>query len=164
MKHVKTCQLGLVVVGTLFLGVCAAAPAAQARQTPISWSNVLAGHAQGSTVLWGGQLVKVSYRNNNTCMLIQVHPLGRGAVPNMKAGSPGYFIACKPGKSDPYQVYAGRRLTIDGSVMGTSEQALNGQPYTYPVVAIDQVHLWGRSNKYSTTPQCHPAWQSSGMC
>lgn len=163
MNHANSYRLGLVAAGALVLGVCAAAPATQAKQIPVSFSGVQAGHAQGGEVLWGGQLVKVNYRDNHTCMLIQAHPLGAGAVPNMKAGSPGYFIACESGKSDPYQVYTGRRLTIKGSLMGTSQQSFNGQPYTYPVVAINQVHLWGRNNKY-WAPQCRPAWQSSGMC
>lgn len=144
------------IAGALALGGCATLSAQ--RRAPVSIAAAAAGEAQGAHVLWAGQVAYVSNHAQRSCALIQARPAAAGARPDMGAPSPGYFIACRSGRYDPYQVYAGRRVTVGGTIAAGAMPAAPGSASGYAVVAVNDVHAWGASRADA------PNWICGGRC
>lgn len=148
MQCAAPCRLFCSIAGTLALGACATFPAP--RQAPVSLSQAEAGGAQGARVTWAGQVVHVSNHAQRSCALIQARPLAAGAKPDLLSPSPGYFIACKTGQYDPYQIYAGRRVTVSGTIEARPGNT-SGQVPSYAVLAANAVYAWGAGGPSTPT-------------
>lgn len=158
MNHARSYRWVLAFTGALVLGACATTPAMQAGQGRVSLTDAQAGQAQGSRVVWGGQLAKAAYVGQRSCFVVKARPLVGGARPNGLAPSPGFFVACRPGKYDQSVFVTGSYMTVTGTVEGTVEHMVGAQPQVFPMVAINHVYLWrslSRSSGCTGTTSWH---------
>lgn len=126
------------------------------------------GAAQGTVVIWGGRIIKTVNRTNGADIYVLKLPLDRGGEPVARANSPGRFIAHGQGFWDPEIYRRDRLVTVAGTVTGVETQALQNTEYTYPTVAIKQLHLWPtrpRNYYYYNYPAWgyyYPGWYWAG--
>jgi outer membrane lipoprotein len=98
--------------------------------------------AAGARVRWGGVIVGVTPRKEDTCIEVGSRRLDRQGRPQRGDESEGRFLACAPGFYDPAVYAKGRALTVVGTLRESVVRKIGEYDYTYPVVAAEQVHLW----------------------
>jgi len=136
-------KLAAVAMFAALLGACATIPAPlQGQFAAVSPRDAVAGNVQGEAVRWGGEIINVDPRPDQTCFEILARELDSSARPVSRDPSDGRFLACRNGFYDPEEFKQGRHITVVGKLNG-SEQGKVGQfNYTYPRVAADAVYLW----------------------
>ncbi len=114
----------------------------------------------GDIVLWGGSIIETKSLKMGTEIIVLEIPLGRGERPMRAKRSRGRFIAMSSKFLDPAIYSAGRRLTLAGQVTGKKDLALGEMTYTYPVVAVKQLHLWEKPPRhvYDVYPYDYGWW------
>jgi outer membrane lipoprotein len=96
----------------------------------------------GSTVIWGGEIISTTNSENGTEILVLDTPLDYRGMPEGSEYSGGRFIAKSPQFLDPALYKAGKKITVGGEVTGKETKPLGKTQYTYPVVGVEQLHLW----------------------
>jgi len=102
----------------------------------------------GSIVLWGGSIIETVPLSAGSEILVLQTPLDYTEMPESTQYSQGRFIAKSPVFLDPEIYRRGRKVTLAGEIIGKETRPLGKSEYTYPVVAIKQVHLWERRRTY----------------
>jgi len=102
----------------------------------------------GDIVLWGGTIIETKNLREGTELIVLETPLGRRERPRSAKHSGGRFIAMSGRFLDPAVYAAGRQITMAGQVTGKKTLSLSETTYTYPVVAVKQLHLWERRPHY----------------
>ncbi|SRR5690554_1464245 len=138
--------LSLVLLMGLALGGCATTPD-PIRKSPDDNPTLRAVRAnpeayQGRELRWGGSIVAVENRAEQTCIEVVERVLESGGRPVEEDRSQGRFLACVPGFLDPVVYEDGRLLTVRGTVVGVETRKVGEYPYRYPVVAVSSHHLW----------------------
>jgi outer membrane lipoprotein len=95
-------------------------------------------------VLWGGMIIEVRNRAEQTEIEVLAYPLDRRQRPMLKAPTEGRFIAQLPGYVERYDYPEGRFVTLRGHLRGRREALIDEKLYVYPVVEASDVHLWKR--------------------
>lgn len=127
----------------LTLAACATAPVPlKGEFSTLLPSAALAGNHSGERVRWGGEVIKVSPGENETCFEILSRELDASARPRRHDSSEGRFMACRSGFYDPEVFTKGRELTVVGTLDGSEVGRVGQFEYTYPKVAADAVYLW----------------------
>src|SRR6186713_3264790 len=94
-------KLAAVAAIALTLGACATVPAPlQGQFPPTTPRDATAGTIAGP-VRWGGQIINVDTRPDQTCFEILARDLDAMARPVSRDPSDGRFIACRNGFYDP---------------------------------------------------------------
>ena len=130
----------IVVTATLALGACATVPAP--LQGNYIASTPRAAPQVGETVRWGGEIIKVEPKENNTCVEILAHEFGSSTRPIDTDRSAGRFIACQNGFIEPGDYPKGREVTVIGRLSGTVTGRIGEFDYVYPRVAASTMYLW----------------------
>jgi outer membrane lipoprotein len=114
--------------------------------------------AKGFLVIWGGTILRtVNDPNGNRIYILEL-PLNSEERPKVHAGSGGRFIARSNGFLDP-QVYSpGRWVTLAGLITGTQTEPLERVQYTYPVLTIQEIHLWHQVTRWEMYPARPWGW------
>jgi outer membrane lipoprotein len=102
---------------------------------------------KGETVIWGGTIIRTVNDKEGSELFILEMPLGARDKPKTDENPRGRFIARSKAYLDPLIYRKGRRVTVAGKIGGEKE-VVSGKgkhPYVYPVVAIEDIHLWKRS-------------------
>jgi outer membrane lipoprotein len=102
----------------------------------------------GSIVLWGGVIIDTETLNKGSEMYVLQTPLDYLDKPEAKRYSQGRFIARSATFLDPEIYMKGRKITLAGEIVGKEARPLDQSQYTYPVVAIKELHLWQRTKEY----------------
>ncbi|MBI3811158.1 MAG: Slp family lipoprotein [Nitrospirae bacterium] len=98
---------------------------------------------KGKIVLWGGEIIRTRNTKEATWIELLQHPLDGNDRPIHGAVSEGRFLIRHEGFLDP-AVYGSRReLTVAGEVQGRQTRTLDEADYAYPVVADQEMVLWG---------------------
>lgn len=98
---------------------------------------------KGKIVLWGGEIIQTRNTKEATWIELLQHPLDGNDRPIHGAVSEGRFLIRHEGFLDP-AVYGSRReVTVAGEVWGRQTQTLDEAEYAYPVVADQEMVLWG---------------------
>jgi outer membrane lipoprotein len=140
----------------LTLGACATVPAPlQGQFPPTTPRDATAGTLAGP-VRWGGEIINVEPRADQTCFEILARALDSAARPVSRDPSDGRFIACRNGFYDPEEFKKGRDITIVGQLNGTEKGKVGDFDYTYPRVAADTIYLWPERPLYVTQPYYDP--------
>ena len=126
---------------------CATCPVAknlrqQARPVTLAQATGNPGGCQGTVVIWGGRIIKTVNATTGSTLFVLKLPLGHNEKPQAHADSPGRFIAHSPGFLDPEMYQRGRLVTVAGTLSGLETGLVQKADYTYPVVSIEQVHVW----------------------
>lgn len=112
--------------------------------------------ALGKVVIWGGQIIKTDNTTNGATLMVLELPLKKQERPIEHARARGRFIAQRERLLDPEEFRPGRYVTVAGTIVGTETQPLRRAHYTYPVVRIDEIHLWPELPKGQYYP--YPSW------
>jgi outer membrane lipoprotein len=97
----------------------------------------------GTTVVWGGMIVQTSSHVADTDIIVLQSPLDANGEPGAMHVSEGRFIARNPGFLDPAVYSTGRAITVAGTIVGREVLPVGSAKYSYPVVRVKQLHLWG---------------------
>lgn len=96
----------------------------------------------GKTVLWGGVIVKITNRQDETILEVRQSELDVEKRPKNLDSSAGRFIVRQAGFLDPAIYKEGRQITVAGEIAGKETLPLGGIQYTYPVILAKEIHLW----------------------
>jgi outer membrane lipoprotein len=144
------------------LGACATVPAPLKGQfSPVTPRDAAANGGQAATVRWGGEIINVDPRADQTCFEILARQLDDTARPVSRDPSSGRFLACRTGFYDPEEFKQGRDITIVGQLNGSERAKVGDFDYTYPRVAADLVYLWPERSYYGHSPYYDP-WYGYG--
>jgi outer membrane lipoprotein len=97
---------------------------------------------KGLIVIWGGIILHTTNNAEGSELTILQMPLDRAGLPRSPADSAGRFLARTPRFLDPEVWRRGRRVILAGKVEGVESEPLGSTTYAYPVVEIQQIHLW----------------------
>ncbi len=135
------CLLALVLAAG-----CATSPplATEGAAVSVTPEQARAGmdRLEGTRVLWGGVVVASTNREETTRLEILAHPLDRRQRPRTQAQSGPRFLAIHQGYLETADFAPGRSVTLTGPLVGLHEGQVGEAPYTYPVVAAEDLHLW----------------------
>ena len=93
-------------------------------------------------VRWGGTIVAVHNRERTTEIEVLSRPLSSNGKPREKGAGQGRFIALLAGFADPAEYPEKRLVTVTGRLARVQTRAVGEYPYPYPVLAVEQSHLW----------------------
>ena len=164
MRHaLKTSASAIAIGAVALLAGCATIPAPLAGNDFVVTTpqQVVASSATGQRVRWGGEIIKVEPRSDQTCFEILSRELYADARPNRRDKSDGRFIACKQGFDDPELYPTGRDVTVVGSVNGTARHKVGEFAYTFAKVDANEVYLWPKRAEYPPgyyDPFWGPCW------
>lgn len=146
IQTVRVCLLGVLLAS---VSGCVTSPISKElrkQAKPLTLTQVAANPSTytGTVVIWGGQVVNTVNSTNGGSIYVLELPLNDVDRPQSPGVSPGRFIARSRGFIDPEVFKAGRLITVAGTIAGVETEPLQKMQYTYPVVAIDELHLWHR--------------------
>ena len=102
------------------------------------------GSYQGQSAVFGGKVLTARRHKDGTRIEILQLPLDRSTRPGYDlTQSQGRFIAIYREFLDPATIPPGTRVTVTGEVSGSITQPLDETDYTYPVLTIKRVQVWG---------------------
>ncbi len=145
----------LLSVGLLLTG-CATTPPAIRHAPP---GDLQLGEARddvsahrGTPVRWGGVIVSVENKDNETWIEVLELKLSRAGKPKRYSRSGGRFFVRVKGFLDPTVYAKGREITVVGILEGDTERSIGKQPYSVPVVKADEHYLGRPYRRYSYDP------------
>ena len=118
-------------------------PPTRAAQEPTIHEN--------KRVVWGGVIVATTNLKDTTQLEVLAYPLDSDMWPRQSNPPLGRFLAVHPGYLEPVDFAAGRVVSMVGTLAGTREGVIGEMRYTYPLLNIDQLHLWPREGKGGAT-------------
>lgn len=152
----------ILSLSLLLLAGCASSripPAiGEAPEKPVSLSQVQKAPDRflERRVRWGGTILAVRNRQQTTEIELLSRPLDARGQPRGKAPSTGRFLALLSGFADPAEYPEKRLLTITGRLKRLETRPIGEYPYPYPVVTVEQSHLWPRPTP-SEPPYFYPS-------
>ena len=127
----------------LALGGCMRPPKPlQGQFPPVTVADAQARPMDGTRVRWGGEIVRTTPDDDETCFEIVSQPLDGRAEPGDQDTTFGRFIACTPGFYDPAIWAEHRDMTVVGTIDGYTDGNVGGRGYRFPKVRADAVYLW----------------------
>jgi outer membrane lipoprotein len=142
----KICQNSVVPLLAILLIACATTPefditGVDSSITPSRAVNELQ-TLQGKPVLWGGVIIAGTNLKEATQFEILAYPLDASNRPDTEQTPLGRFLAEQAGYVETTDFAQGRLLTVRGTLKDTRTGRIGETEYTYPLLAIDQLHLW----------------------
>jgi len=146
-----------IVVLAAGLASCASVPTPlQGQFASVTPRDAATSGGSGEAVRWGGEIIKVEPKTDQTCFEILARQLDATARPVARDPSGGRFIACRNGFYDPEDFARGRELTVTGRLGGVERGKVGEFDYTYPRVAADTIYLWPKRSMYARYPYYDP--------
>lgn len=96
----------------------------------------------GARIRWGGTIIGVDNRPEETRLEIVAYPLDDYGQPDIASGSDGRFIARVDGFLDPAVYAPGREITVAGVVENLQTRAVGTYRYRFVVVKAQTSKLW----------------------
>ncbi len=129
------------------LGACQSTVPIDIRDPPPgspSLTEVLGNESafQGVRVRWGGTIVSVKNRENDTLFEILGKALGGSGEPLSADHTLGRFMVRVQGFLDPAIYRPSRAVTVYGSLEKPLEDRIGERSYTFPVVSSQTLYLW----------------------
>ena len=161
MRMEKFIAFVLVVLGLAVLSGCAPYPISedvrhQAKHLTLKQVKANPEATRGAVVIWGGRILSTRNTPNGGEIYVFELPLGRREKPyGDNTASTGRFIALSPEYLDPTTYQRGRLITVAGPLQGVRNERLQNNLYRYPVLKIQEIHIWVR-------PRDYPLWWDGG--
>ena len=95
-----------------------------------------------SDVIWGGRIVQVRNFADHSEVEVLAYPLDGSQRPKASDNGNGRFIAAMPGYVESLDFPAGGLITVSGRLNGTRSANVGQAPYTFPIVSVNQSHVW----------------------
>jgi outer membrane lipoprotein len=106
----------------------------------------------GKFVKVGGIIASTKNTNEGSLVEIVQFKLGSDDIPDESTASGGRFLATSPDYLDSMVYKAGRPVAVIGEVKGSRSMPLDEIEYTYPIIAISEIHVWNKSELYNYPP------------
>lgn len=97
--------------------------------------------AQGAEYLWGGKILQVENRGDNTEITVLSYPLSGKESPQARKESTGRFVAVYPGYLEPVDYAQGKYITVLGAFSGYRDGMVEGADYRFPLLNASNVQL-----------------------
>ena len=126
---------------------------------------------QGLVVIWGGRIINTTNTASGGEIYVLELPLARNERPNYNdTKSTGRFIVMSPEFLDPAAYPRGHLITVAGQTDGVRNERLQNILYKYPVLNVQQIHLWKQRSRdyyyYDVSPGWYwgynPVWWDGG--
>ena len=157
-----TVRLATLGLAAALLAACATAPQPlQGQFTPLTPRDATDRDSTGTVVRWGGRVVQVEPRENQTCFEMLSTGLDSNGRPQWRTDNVGgRFIACRTGFYDPALFERNREVTFTGRISGYDTRKVGGYDYRFPHVDADVVYLWPVRERVDviTRPAPWPWW------
>ncbi|MEV8522327.1 Slp family lipoprotein [Dyella marensis] len=127
-------------------GTVAAAPF-NVAEAPERYSN--------APVIWGGRVVAVNNLPDHSEIEVLAYPLDGSQRPKANDSGLGRFIATMPGYVESMDYPAGALVTVDGQISGSRAGKVGEAPYVFPLVKVNQSHVWTTSELNSGKNNVH---------
>ncbi len=152
--------LGTALVALSGCASHAVSKALREQAQPVMLAQVTAnpGAFTGTVVIWGGRVIRTVNNTNGGSIYVLNLPLRDGEQPVGRGVSTGRFIARSKGFIDPEVFRSGVLVTVAGRITGVETEPLQKLQYPYPVVDIEELHLWYGSPYYYYYPYWGPYW------
>jgi len=149
----------LPLLAAAALVACATQPVPlQGQFAPITPHEAAARESTGAVVRWGGRIVAVEPKPNQTCFEMMSTPLDASGRPRWASDEVGgRFIACRTGFYDPALFEKNREVTFAGRIAGYETRPIGGYDYRFPRVAADVVYLWPVRDRVDVVERPVPA-------
>ena len=93
-------------------------------------------------VRWGGVILGTENRQDTSRLTIVAFPLSDNGEPRVSDQSSGRFIAIVDEFLEPTVYSSDREITVTGRVLKTETLKVGDFAYEYPVIQVEQYHLW----------------------
>lgn len=138
------------------LAACATGPKFDASRVNKTITPAMAtadfAQAKEARILWGGVIIAVTNLQNTTQLEVLGYPLDSEQRPDTDKPPVGRFLAINPGYLETIDYAQGRLVTVTGALSELKEGRIGESIYNYPVVNIEQIFLWPKTN-HTTTPE-----------
>lgn len=101
----------------------------------------------GRTVVLGGSIISVQQEGAETVVEVLQRPLGHHLQPEMGDETEGRFLARINLAGKETQLEPKREITVAGKVTDEETRPLDRTTYTYPVIQVEEYHLWPQWKK-----------------
>lgn len=117
----------------------------------------------GRLVVWTGVILSTLPREKGTVVEVLESPADYQKRPKNTDASRGRFLITTNRFLDPAVFCQGRDITVAGRITGTESALIGDYTYTYPVLAIEEYHLWAHEVEspyppYPRYPFYDPWW------
>ena len=120
---------------------------------------------KGNVVIWGGEIIAATNRKEGTVLQVLQKPVDVTLRPKKVDQSAGRFLAIYDGYLDVAIYEPGRQVTVAGHIQAIRVLPLGGIEYTYPVVGVEEIHLWEFRKETAEYPyRYYPHWYYSPPC
>ncbi len=146
LMRIKQLTALVLLAAALLLAACSPAPIYKptpdtVRALPLDVAQTPERFTH-APVIWGGRIVKVTNLADRTEVELLAYPLDRSQRPQPDNPAAGRFIAVVPGYLEPLNYPPGRPMTISGRIKGTRASKVGDADYVFPLVSVDDYHLW----------------------
>lgn len=154
----------LIMTGViLLLTACAQVISSEVRakaRKELTFAGVLANPEvyRGETVIWGGRIIETLNEPDKTLLRILQTPLDFMAMPEDEEASQGRFLAEIDRYLDPEVYRKGRPVTVAGKIVGARAEPLGDMEYLYPLVQVEEIHLWKQYPPAYGPPYPYSSW------
>jgi len=107
----------------------------------------------GAQVRWGGNIISIKNKPNETWVEVLARPLDYEGEPDSDAASQGRFLARIRGFLDPAIYAPERKITLRGRLESIIVRLIGKHPYRFPLVQTQVHYLWPK------TPEITDSWQ-----
>ena len=111
--------------------------------------------ARCAPVVWGGRVVEVRNLADHSEIEVLAYPLDGSQRPKANDSGIGRFIATMPGYVESMDYPPGALMTIDGRISGSRAGKVGEAPYVFPLVKVNQSHVWTASELSSGKNNVH---------
>ena len=155
MKKINTVfhlsRLSLLLLAAIFLSACATSPKFDTAGVDVNLTPQRAVNEidvlKSEPVLWGGVVIVSTNLKDSTQIEILAYPLNSSHRPDREQKPLGRFLAVHKGYLETTDYAQGRQITVRGTLSDKSIGRVGEAEYTYPVVNINQLHLWSGSSE-----------------
>ena len=115
---------------------------------------------KGKLVIWGGEIIKTTNRKDGSTLIdVLERPLSWNEEPKLSDESAGRFLVEVQRFLDPQIFRRGRKITVAGEIIGSTEKPLGEMQYVYPLLMSRQIYIWPRQTYYYYP---YPYWDYPG--
>jgi len=117
-----------------------------------------AGRHIGETVILGGYVLEVVNEKKVTRLTCLASPLGTGQEPKSKDLSQGRLLLVYNGFLDPEVYSKDRKITVAGTLLGSSATEAQTHPFPYLRLQVETIHLWPVEKPIPRDPYYWDPW------
>jgi len=140
-----------LLISILLLQACSNLPAniKNAPSVDIQPHHVLSNsnNVNNTPVRWGGKIIDVENKANETVIQILFYPLNYYGRPQLNQTSSGRFLSISKQFLDPAVFTKDAEITIAGTLQGSEEKMIGEKTITVPIVSINNHYIWPQNQQ-----------------